>query len=389
MKRPVLRPGPALPVWLAAGLLAVLLVLLALLGWRRAELVCPPPTPLFEDRTGGFLTEGETVYRALGFWDVEGPLNPRVVLCLTAIEDRRFFVHPGVDLGALGRAAVTNLLGRGRQGGSTIAMQVARLQRPAARTPLHKLVEMSTAVALVGRFGHERVLRHYLKIVPQGNQIHGVAYAARRFFQKPLADVTLAEAALLASLPREPGRMNLFGWTGFERARRRARLILRVLLARGQLGREEYASALRQLERMPRLAPRVPPAEQHPLHPAAAGGGAGGRRRPRRLHPPAAGLPGPRRPGLSAGRGRGARCRTTAAMRRRTWPCMVADRRSGEVLGYLGSASYFDTENAGAIDYARTPRSSGSILKPFLFARGLDTGRFTPAASWPTCPSPS
>ena len=59
---------------------------------------------------------------------------------------------------------------------------------------------------------------------------------------------------------------------------------------------------------------------------------------------------------------------------------LVADRRTGEVLGYLGSASFFDSGNAGAIDYARVPRSSGSILKPFLFARGLDTGRFTPGS---------
>ncbi len=382
MRRPVFRLSLSLPVWLAAGLLLVLLALLLLLGWARAELVCPPPTPLFEDRAGGFLTEGERVYSSLGYWDVEGPLNPRVVLCLTAIEDRRFFAHPGVDLRALGRALAANTLGRDRQGGSTIAMQVARLQRPAARTLLPKLVEMSTAVLLVRRFGHERVLRHYLKIVPQGNQIHGVAYAARRFFQKPLADVSLAEAALLASLPREPGRMNLFAWTGFERARKRARLILGVLLRRGQIGREEYGAALRQLERMPRLTAEArPPNSTHYIL--------------RLLEEERAAAA---RVGASAAYSRPLRASLDPAIQAllqtvaedalldnrrheaQNVALLVADRRTGEVLGYLGSASFFDGENAGAIDYARAPRSSGSILKPFLFARGLDTGRFTPGS---------
>jgi penicillin-binding protein 1C len=59
---------------------------------------------------------------------------------------------------------------------------------------------------------------------------------------------------------------------------------------------------------------------------------------------------------------------------------IVADRVTGEVLGYVGSSGFFDEQHAGAIDYARTPRSAGSILKPFLFAQGLDTGRFTPGS---------
>jgi len=59
---------------------------------------------------------------------------------------------------------------------------------------------------------------------------------------------------------------------------------------------------------------------------------------------------------------------------------MVASRTTGEVLGYVGSSAFYDEAHAGAIDYAQTPRSSGSILKPFLFARGLDSGLFTPAS---------
>ncbi len=184
------RPGNLAflaPVFLACLLAAALPVM----GYRRAELVSPAPTPLIEDRAGGFLTEGESEYQRLGFWNVDGPLNERVVLCLTAIEDRRFFRHSGVDARSLARSLWNNLRGGDRQGASTIAMQVARLQSPAPRNLANKAIEMSTAFFLVAKFGHEEVMRHYLKIVPQGNQIFGVAYAARRYFRKPLEDVSL------------------------------------------------------------------------------------------------------------------------------------------------------------------------------------------------------
>jgi penicillin-binding protein 1C len=221
------------------------------IGAVRAELFSPPPTPIIEDRDGGYLTEGAGAYSSFGYWDVSGPLNRRIVLCLSAVEDRRYFSHWGVDFISLARSLYNNMRGNDRQGGSTLAMQVARLEYPAPRTILNKTLEMSTAFFLVQKYGREKVLRHYLKIVPQGNQIHGVAYAARRFFRKPLQDVSLAEAAVLSSLPREPGRMNVFTHKGFGLAKERARLILRLLAGRGEIDPDELASALRQLDVMP------------------------------------------------------------------------------------------------------------------------------------------
>jgi penicillin-binding protein 1C len=347
------------------------------IGYARAELFSPPPTPIIEDRSGGFLTEGESEYRALGFWDITGQLNERVVLCLTAIEDRRFFSHPGVDVRSLLRSLWNNVSGGDRQGASTIAMQVARLQYPASRTIVNKVLETATAFFLVEKFGHERVMRHYLKIVPQGNQIFGVAYAARRFFRKPLEDVSLAEAAILSSLPREPGRMNVFSYGGFELAKERARLILRLLFTRAQIGAEEYEAALRQMEIMP-----LPVRESRPFNSyhyilrvleEVRDSGPVSYARPIR-----AGID----PGIQ-GFIQGVAERALGENRRldaQNIAIVVADRVTGEVLGYVGSSAFYDDAHSGAIDYARTPRSSGSILKPFLFARGLDSGRFTPAS---------
>ena len=196
----------------------------------RSSLVSPAATPIFTDRYGTFLAEGTADEDApLGFWDPPAVLPERIVSCLLAVEDKRYYDHFGVDFRSLLRALVNNLSGQPRQGASTIPMQVARLQRPGPRTLWRKVCEIGTAVWLNRKYGHENVLRHYLKIVPQGNRIHGVAYAARRYFQKPLADLSWAEAAVLASLPRAPGRMNLYQFEGRRKAFERAKLILNLL----------------------------------------------------------------------------------------------------------------------------------------------------------------
>ncbi len=357
---------------LAAFSLTVLFI-----GWDRAELFSPPPTPIIEDRSGGFLTEGESEYTDLGYWDVEGPINERVALCLTAIEDRRFYGHPGVDLRALARSAVGAVTGNDSGGASTIAMQVARMEYPARRTLLNKALEASTALFLTAKFGREKVLRHYMKLVPQGNQIHGVAYSARRFFRKPLSDVSLAEAAVLAALPREPGRMNVFTYAGFERAKARAGLILRLLFQRGQIEAEEYGSALRQMEVMPIPAREVRPFNSYHYILRFLGGAAV--ELPASYSRPLASSLDPDVQAMVQSVADGA-LGENRRLGADNVAVMVADRATGEVLAYVGSSAFFDAEHAGAIDYADTPRSSGSILKPFLFARGLDSGRFTPAS---------
>ena len=228
----------------------------------RGELVSPQATPIFTDRYGAFLAEGTADEDALlGFWDPPAVLPERIVSCLLVVEDKRYYEHFGVDFRSLLRALVNNLSGRPRQGASTIAMQVARLQRPGRRTLWRKTCEMGTAVWLNRKFGHESVLRHYLKIVPQGNRIHGVAYAARRYFQKPSADLSWAEAAVLASLPRAPGRMNLYRFEGRRKAFERAKLILNLLRENGTLDEETVAISQRQLKSL-----EIPIKESRPYH---------------------------------------------------------------------------------------------------------------------------
>ena len=360
-----------------AGLLITGIALLLLHEiYDRSKLISPAATPIFTDRYGAFLAEGTADEDAsLGFWDPPEVLPERIVACLLAVEDKRYYEHFGVDFRSLLRALVNNLSGGPRQGASTIPMQVARLQRPGKRTLWRKACEMGTAVWLNRKYGHEDVLRHYLKIVPQGNRIHGVAYAARRYFQKPLADLSWAEAAVLASLPRAPGRMNLYRFEGRRKAFERATLILKLLHKNRTLDAENLAISQRQLKSL-----KIPFKESRPFHSYHA---------ILRLQEAVNGIASYTKPvsttldlplqevvdsiageAMEHLRQRGAG----------NLAVIMAERETGAIRSYLGSDFYADEDFSGAINYATTPRSAGSTLKPFIYALGMETGAFSPAS---------
>lgn len=361
----------------AVGLLTTTLALLLLGEVRdRSELVAPAATPIYTDRYGTFLAEGTRDENApLGFWDPPDTLPQRIVSCLLVIEDKRYYEHLGVDLRSLLRALVNNLSGKPRQGASTIAMQVARLQRPGKRTLWRKVCEMGTAVWLNRKYGHENVLRHYLKIAPQGNRIHGVAYAARRYFQKPLADLSWAEAAVLASLPRAPGRMNLYRPEGRQEAFKRANLILNLLHENRTLNEKILAISQRQLNSL-----KIPVKESRPHHSYHAilrlqesVGGAASYTKPisTTLDLPIQKVV----DNIAEEAMQGLRQRGAGNL-----AIIVTEKETGAIRSYLGSDLYADPDFAGGINYATTPRSAGSTLKPFIYALGLETGAFSPAS---------
>ncbi|MBD3307568.1 glycosyl transferase [candidate division KSB3 bacterium] len=344
------------------------------------RLIAPPATLLLEDRYGQFLAEGGGNTQTLGYWTVPVPLPQPIEAAFLAIEDHRFYDHPGVDLRAVVRAIWNNLTTSRRQGASTIAMQVARMQRtaslPSKRSYWNKLCESITALLLIQKFGHQAVLNHYLEIVPQGNRIHGVAYAARRYFRKPLQDVSWAEAAVLAALPNAPGRMNLFRPEGQARAQARAALILKKLSEQGTLDQRTFLVAQRQLQHLPLPRKEIRPSHSYHAILRVQEALADRHRSYARSIRTSLDLRLQQQVDEIAERAityyRNAGAGNIAAI--------VAEKDTGKVVAYIGSNAYYETGYAGAINYARLPRSSGSTLKPFLYALGLETGAFTPAS---------
>lgn len=136
---------------------------------------------------------------------------PKIVIDATlATEDQRYYYHSGVDLLGLGRAAVVLILtGKKEQGGSTITMQVARnyfLTRK--KTFTRKIREILLAYRIDHTLSKNKVLELYFNKIFYGNRAYGIAAAAQVYYGKPLKNLTLAEAAMLAGLPQAPSYLN-------------------------------------------------------------------------------------------------------------------------------------------------------------------------------------
>jgi penicillin-binding protein 1C len=346
----------------------------------HARLAAPEPTLLLEDRHRTFLAElPDCPAGEFGYWPL-AELPPRVVAATIALEDRRFWRHRGVDPLAVVRAFVQDARGGRRvSGASTLAMQVARMQDPGPRTFLRKTVEAASALLLTSRYGRRAVLAHYLRIAPYGNRIHGIAYAARRYLDKPVADLSWAEIAFLAAIPRAPARMNPYTVAGHARAIARGRRILALLRDQGVVSEVEYGLALDQLDGIAMPARQARPIVA--LHAILA--------LEHRFADPAGRRRFAANPIVTTSLDLDLQERVAADTQRAVWAwdelgsgnaaVMVVDRASRQVLASVGSAGYFDTAHAGAFDYTRLRRSPGSTLKPFLYALALERGVITPA----------
>ena len=382
--------SPQPPPTRGGGVILSLLLALAFLPYfatvlSRAHFESPAPTPIVYDRHGVFLAQfGDGEKSAAGaqrieygYWQVD-QAPPRIVAATLALEDRHFWSHPGIDPGAVLRAAWQDMIGlRRRSGASTIAMQVARMQHPEPRTLWAKVVEAGTALALTARYGRAAVLAQYLRLVPYGNGSHGIGHAARWYFEKPAADLSWAEIALLCAVPRAPAAYNPLRPDGLRRARARASRILIALRRQAVVTGAEYEAATAQLAGLqPGPAPHRPADALHPIL---------------RLRDMLAAAPAPPDPAddrVIASLDLGVQHMVTARMRDALvdWrkagaqqaAVIVVRRDDDAVLAAAGSAGYGDPRG-GAIDFSRAARSPGSTLKPFLYAAALQHGLLRPA----------
>ena len=204
-------PRVALPLspkqkrW-ASVLLAVMLSLFVL------DVAFPPPlarvrevSPVVLDRNGEWMMAFTT---RDGRWRLAARLDeidPEFQRRLIAIEDARFWFHPGVDPIALMRASLAYArAGRVTQGGSTITMQLARLLEPRPRTIGSKLIEIIRALQIERRMTKREILAAYLTLAPYGGNLEGVRAASRAYFQRDPQWLDDAEMALLIALPQAP-----------------------------------------------------------------------------------------------------------------------------------------------------------------------------------------
>ncbi len=338
---------------------------------------------IIRDRYGNYLFE--LPLGPIGEWSLplRGDKIPRNVRVATlAAEDHRFDFHPGVDLFSLFRAVWGNLTGtRRRSGASTIAMQLARILRPARRTYANKLRESYLALVLTDKLGRERILLEYLNRAPYGNRTRGIERAARLYFSRPAEDLTLAQAAFLAGLPWAPAALNPYTKEGYSRALRRMRWILKRAREFGWISADEYSEALRQpiaISPRPTRANSAIHFTEKILNLLKKKYKKTKDSAPLELYTTL---------DLELQR------RLETLLRRRvfkwwkngarTGALVVLDHRTGELLAYVGSPGYFLKGSKGAIDYVQVLHSPGSTLKPFIYALALEKLHFTGATLLP------
>jgi penicillin-binding protein 1C len=378
--------------WKRALLLLLALLCLSLLAfyiWLSADLPDPAtitanlhsPSLRITDRNGRLLYDAlPAVGGRHTVVDLETiPLTLRQATIAT--EDSHFYQNPGVDPIGILRSFWINLTGgETLAGGSTITQQVARnlLLDPTERSLRRKLRETLLAWKLTQRFSKDEILALYLNQMYYGSLAYGVEAAAQTYFGKPVAELDLAEAALLAGLPQTPALYDPFQYP--EAAKKRQMIVLGLMEKAGFISAEQRALAesepiVYNPRPFPILAPHfvmmirreaekwVTP-EQLYAH--------GGltirttldldwqqhaentiRHQLERLHE------------------QGQRLSSTG-YNLKDAALVALDPANGEVLALVGSPDYFNAQISGAVNMATAPRQPGSALKPLIYAAAFD-----------------
>ncbi len=386
-----------LPRWQRA--LAVVIVLVLLGGvcfywWIVADLpdldaletgMALPSTRIY-DRSGRLLYQIADPDTGMNTVVALDDLPDCMIDATLATEDANFYRHPGVDVQGVMRALWINVKGgEVIAGGSTITQQVARnlLLDPdqrAERTLRRKLRESVLALQLTRSYSRDAILSLYLNQTYYGNLAYGVEAAARVYFGKHAADLTLAECAMLAGLSQAPAQYDPL--VNPQAAKDRQRVVLDLMVKHGYISLADadrahaealnYAAARFAIE-APHFVAAVWTQLQREYPAALYQGGLevtttldlswqNAAREAARRHLAWLNDPPPGEPPHNA---------HNAAL-------VALDPHTGHILAMLGSPDYFNERIHGAVNAALAPRQPGSALKPFTYAAAFD----------PTSPDP-
>ena len=173
--------------------------------WPRAPLASRiPSSAAILDTNGELLRLTAATDQQYRLWTPLDKVSPVFLEALLLHEDKDFYTHGGIDASAIVRAAVADVRG-GRQGASTLTMQLARLLYGLnTRSVTGKLQQMALAIGLELRYSKRELLEAHVNLLPYGGNVQGVGAATRIYFGKAPADLTLAECLTLVVIPQAP-----------------------------------------------------------------------------------------------------------------------------------------------------------------------------------------
>lgn len=286
--------------------------------------------------------------------------------CLIQFEDRNFQGHWGISFRGIGRAIVQNVKHkRVVSGGSTLTMQLARIMRNnPPRGVGEKIIEMILATRMEIRFSKQEILRYYTSHAPFGNNVVGLEAAAWRYFGRSPDGLSWAESATLAVLPNAPGL--IYPGKNHHRLLEKRNRLLKRLFDIQIIDETTYQLALSEpLPDKPLALPQLAP---HLLSRLIKEGGKGKT--------------------ITSAIDVNLQKKTSQLLQAHSeilgqnkifnGAVMITSVKSGKVLAYVGNTQSPLNEHSNQVDCITAPRSTGSILKPFLYAKCLEDGIITP-----------
>lgn len=292
--------------------------------------------------------------------------------CLITFEDKHFYHHWGVNPFAIGRAFYQNVKNkRIVSGGSTLTMQTIRLARNESRTFREKLIEMIWATRLEFRASKEEILSMYISHAPFGGNVVGLDAAAWRYFGHSADDLSWAQSAMLAVLPNAPAMIHLS--KGRKTLLDKRNRLLKQLLEKKTIDSSTYELAISEpLPDEPHPLPQIAPYLVSRFYQERNGEYS--------------------RSTINKGiqtQIEDLAERWSNEFRRsdiRNLAILVIDIPSNQVVAYCGNVHFDQKQGGNQVDVIQAPRSTGSILKPFLYYAMLQEGSLLPDMLLPDVP---
>ena len=387
IKKLIPSSRPKLTVLIFLSFLAFLFIVLISKDLPGPKNLTKQPAPVSTqilDRNGKLLYE---VYSDQNRTPINlDDLPDHVKWATISIEDKNFYHHFGLDLTGILRASFKTLTGRRLEGGSTITQQLVKiaLLQDSRRTINRKIKEAILSIATEVIYSKDEILGLYLNNAPYGGTAYGIQTAAQTYFKKNAADLTLAQAALLAGLPQAPSRYSPYG-SHPELANTRQEEVLRRMREDGHITQEQENQAKNEhLEFAPNItnikAPHFSLLIKDQLSQKYGEDlvNLGGLRVTTTLD---LNLQEYAQATVSA------EIKSLERLKIGNGAALITKPASGEIIAMIGSKDYFDTESDGQVNITTSLRQPGSSIKPINYATGLLNGWSTSTMylDYPTC----
>ena len=368
--------------WLLPAAILVLLYLVFLYAFPRDPFRGTSYSTVVLDRNGELLgariaDDGQwrfpaSSYSGSGSLGASASVPDKYAKALIQFEDRHFRLHNGVNLLSVARAAYQNLReGRVVSGGSTITMQVVRMSRGKERNIGQKAVEALLAWRLEKLYPKDGILALYAAHAPFGGNVVGLDAASWRYFSHEASELSWGEAALLAVLPNSPSAIHM-GRNREALLIKRNRLLDRLLEKGYMDSTDHYLAVCEPLPSEPQPLPQYAPHlvdyyyKHHRGETVTTSIDLG-------LQASVSNICDRWNAQLSTG--------GVADL-----SAVVIDVHSGKTVAYIGNSRPSDGRPGAQVDIVRSPRSTGSILKPFLYCAMLQEGELMPSMLLPDIP---